>query len=72
LTTSQVLIKILYSDDEGNEELMERENDIQGLAREACQECITILREPEKSQARPATKVLCALVDTTGERFRRS
>jgi DNA repair/transcription protein MET18/MMS19 len=39
--------------------------DIQGLAREACEECIQILREPEKSQAKPAIKVLCAFISAT-------
>jgi DNA repair/transcription protein MET18/MMS19 len=43
--------------------------DIQGLAREACEECIRILQEPEKSQAKPAIKVLCAFISTTRSFF---
>ena len=41
--------------------------EIEGLAREACDECLRILKEPEKSQAKPATKVLCAFMSTTRE-----
>jgi DNA repair/transcription protein MET18/MMS19 len=37
-----------------------QDEDVQGLARDACEECIDILHEPEKSQAKPATKVLRA------------
>lgn len=40
-------------------------DDIKGLAREASEECIQILKEPEKTQARPATKILCAFMSTT-------
>ncbi|KAJ7066235.1 ARM repeat-containing protein [Mycena amicta] len=42
-----------------------QDEDVQGLARDACEECIGILREPEKSQARAAIKVLCAFMATT-------
>ncbi|KAJ7097264.1 ARM repeat-containing protein [Mycena belliarum] len=41
------------------------EGELQGLARDACTECVGVLREPEKSQARPAVKVLCAFMTTT-------
>ena len=58
----QILIKTIYAEEEA---AVESDEDIQGLARDACQECIDILKEPEKSQAKPATKVLCAFVSTT-------
>ena len=58
LNTLQILIKTIYGSGETNPE-------DQGLAREACEECIQILREPEKSQAKPATKVLCSFITTT-------
>ncbi|KAH9930313.1 ARM repeat-containing protein [Fomitopsis serialis] len=53
LHTTQVLIRTIYSA-QGNE-------DHEG----ACEECIQILREPEKSQAKPANKVMCAFMATT-------
>jgi DNA repair/transcription protein MET18/MMS19 len=62
LTAMQVLIKTIYAEEEA---AVESDEDIQGLARDACQECISILKEPEKSQAKPATKVLCAFISTT-------
>ncbi|KAK2463614.1 hypothetical protein APHAL10511_004365 [Amanita phalloides] len=62
LKTVQELIKTIYDSDESS---LENDEDIQGLAREACSECIQILEEPEKSQAKPAIKVLCAFITTT-------
>ena len=62
LKTMQVLIKTIYADDSENKD---SDEDIAGLAKEACEECIQILREPEKSQAKPAIKVLCAFMSTT-------
>lgn len=62
LAAMQVLIKTIYAEEEA---AVESDEDIQGLARDACQECINILKEPEKSQAKPATKVLCAFISTT-------
>ncbi|KAJ7289243.1 ARM repeat-containing protein [Mycena rebaudengoi] len=58
LKATQALVKTIYTGDEQDEE-------VQGLARDACEECIQILREPEKSQAKPAIKVLCAFMATT-------
>ncbi|PBK99659.1 ARM repeat-containing protein [Armillaria gallica] len=63
LTCTQSLVKTIYSTDSRTED--EAETDIEGLAQDACEECIKILREPEKSQARPAIKVLCAFMSTT-------
>ena len=62
LHTVQVLIQTIYS---GTGVEATEDDDIQGLARDACEECIRILKEPEKSQAKPAMKVLCAFVSTT-------
>lgn len=58
LKATQVLIKTIYSD-------KVTDTDIDGLAKDACEECIQILKEPEKSQAKPAIKVLCAFMSTT-------
>jgi DNA repair/transcription protein MET18/MMS19 len=58
----QVLVKTIYSEEEA---AVESDEDIQGLARDACEECINILKEPEKSQAKPATKILCGFISTT-------
>ncbi|KAJ7906016.1 ARM repeat-containing protein [Mycena leptocephala] len=58
LATMQALVVTIHADDAQDE-------DVQGLARDACEECIGILREPEKSQAKPAIKVLCAFMATT-------
>jgi len=60
LKSVRVLIKTIYSNS-----AMELGDDIEGLAKDACAECVAILKEPEKSQARPAIKVLCAFVSTT-------
>ena len=62
LKTTQILVKTIYTDEEA---AVESNEDIQGLARDACSECINILKEPEKTQARAATKVLCAFMSTT-------
>ncbi|KAJ7923545.1 ARM repeat-containing protein [Mycena leptocephala] len=58
LATMQALVVTIHADDAQDE-------DVQGLARDACEECIGVLREPEKSQAKPAIKVLCAFMTTT-------
>lgn len=62
LGTTQILIKTIYNDDK--DKLLSNE-EIQGLARDACEECLLILKEPEKSQAKPAIKVMCAFMSTT-------
>ncbi|KAJ7509674.1 ARM repeat-containing protein [Mycena galericulata] len=58
LVTTQALVMTIHAGDAQDE-------DVQGLARDACEECIGILREPEKSQAKAAIKVLCAFMATT-------
>jgi DNA repair/transcription protein MET18/MMS19 len=60
LKTTQVLVKTIYAGEGG-----ESSAEIQGLARDACEECVQVLREPEKSQAKPAIKILCAFMSTT-------
>ncbi|KAJ7314418.1 ARM repeat-containing protein [Mycena albidolilacea] len=59
LAAMQALVVTIHAEDDAQDE------DLQGLARDACEECIGILREPEKSQAKPAIKVLCAFMSTT-------
>ncbi|KZT43226.1 hypothetical protein SISSUDRAFT_1057991 [Sistotremastrum suecicum HHB10207 ss-3] len=58
LFTTQALIVCIYSDSTDNE-------NIQGLARDICEECGNILKEPEKSRAKPAIKVIAALIRTS-------
>ncbi len=60
LKATQVVIKTIYADEVTDAE-------IDGLAKDACEECIQILKEPEKSQAKPAIKVICAFMSTTGQ-----
>jgi DNA repair/transcription protein MET18/MMS19 len=60
LKTTQVLVKTIYTDEVTDAEL-------DGLAKDACEECIQILKEPEKSQAKPAIKILCAFMSTTSQ-----
>ncbi len=62
LKTMQVLIQTIYSAAPAEQA---DDAEIEGLAKEACEECIQILREPEKSQAKHAIKVLCAFMSTT-------
>ncbi|KAJ3917813.1 ARM repeat-containing protein [Lentinula edodes] len=61
LKTTQDLVKTIYTSQTADG----TDSDIEGLARDACEECIAILREPEKSQAKPAIKILCAFMSTT-------
>lgn len=62
LKTTQILIKTIYS---VRHEDATSDSEVEGLAKDACEECIRILKEPEKSQAKPAMKVLCAFISTT-------
>jgi DNA repair/transcription protein MET18/MMS19 len=41
------------------------QEDVTGLAKDICDECLRILREPEKSQSTPAIKVFNAFLSTT-------
>ena len=59
LVATQVLMKTLYESQEV------QVDDIEGLAKEITQECLDILKQPEKSQARHAIKTTCALISTT-------
>lgn len=65
LRTTQILVKTIHEKDQPAGD----DTEIQGLARDVCEECITILKEPEKSQAKPAAKVLCAFMSTTRKPF---
>ncbi|KAG6821481.1 hypothetical protein H0H93_010205 [Arthromyces matolae] len=62
LKTTRALVQTIYAQEE---DAIESDDDVQGLARDVCEECIHILREPEKNQAKSAIKVLCAFMSTT-------
>jgi DNA repair/transcription protein MET18/MMS19 len=57
----QDLVKTIQSEQEDVEN-----EDVQVFVQEICSECIQILQEPEKSQAKSAMKIICALLPTTG------
>jgi len=61
LKAAQSLIRTLYPPADSPEHLK-----LDGLAVDIVQQCKRILREPEKSQAMHAIKVLGALISTTG------
>lgn len=58
LDATQALIRTLYGDSTGPSP--------DGLATEICRECIDVLKEPEKTHAQRAVKILSALIKTTG------
>lgn len=62
LKTTRDLIKVLYQPAAADDSAQE---DVQGLAKDICEECLKLLREPEKSQATPALKVINAFLTTT-------
>ncbi len=62
LNTTQVLVRTIY---QAPGEQDAQDQDIEGLAKDVCEECIKILKEPEKNQAKHAIKVICAFVSTT-------
>lgn len=61
LETTQTLIQVIYAsvDDVSSDDPPE------GLGKHIVEECLDVLKEPEKSKAKPAVKVLAALVKTT-------
>lgn len=59
LLATQVLVKTIY---EGQDVQVD---DVQGFAKGITQECLDILKQPEKSQARHAIKTICTLLSTT-------
>ena len=61
LLATRVLVKTIY---EGQDI---RVDDVKGFARTITQECLDILKQPEKSQARHAIKTICGLLSTTRE-----
>ena len=62
LSTTQVLVRTIY---QGRVDEAPQAVEIEGLAKDVCEECIKILKEPEKNQANHAIKVICAFVSTT-------
>ncbi|KAG1764825.1 ARM repeat-containing protein [Suillus occidentalis] len=63
LNTLQVLVRTLYADKPQD---AVTEDSITGLARDMCSECMQVLKEPEKAQARAAMKVVCVIARTNG------
>lgn len=63
LVATEALVKTLY----GSQDV--QVGDIEGLAKGITQECLDILNQPEKSQARHATRTICALISTTRKRM---
>jgi DNA repair/transcription protein MET18/MMS19 len=63
LETTQTLIQVIYGSlgDASSSEAPE------GLGKHIVEECLDVLKEPEKSKAKPAIKVLAALAKTTRE-----
>ena len=59
LLATQVLVKTIY---EGQDIQIDG---IGGFAKSVAQECLDILKQPEKSQARHAIKTICTLLSTT-------
>lgn len=59
LVATQALVETLY----GSQDV--QVDDIEGFAKEITQECLDVLKQPEKSQARHAIKTICALITTT-------
>ncbi|KAH7927892.1 ARM repeat-containing protein [Leucogyrophana mollusca] len=55
LSTLQVFVRTIQGSEASSGE-------VAGLAKDICEECIAVLREPEKAQAKAAMKVLCAFV----------
>ncbi|KAG2110359.1 ARM repeat-containing protein [Suillus discolor] len=63
LNTLQVLLRTMHADKSQD---AVGEDSITGLARDMCSECMQTLKEPEKSQARAAMKVICAFARANG------
>jgi len=59
LLATQALVKTIY----GGQDV--QVDDVKGFAKGITQECLDILKQPEKSQARHAIKTICALLSTT-------
>lgn len=61
ILAAQVLVKTIYGDQDV------QIDGFKGFAKGITQECLDILKQPEKSQARHAIKTICALLSTTRE-----
>ena len=61
LLATQVMVKTIHVDHDV------QIDDFEGFAKGVTQECLDILKQPEKSQARHAIKTICALLPTTRE-----
>ncbi|EIN09656.1 ARM repeat-containing protein [Punctularia strigosozonata HHB-11173 SS5] len=65
LATMRSLIQTFYQPPATGESDMDVDAPVTGLAKDICQECLKLLGEPEKSQAKPAMKTVCSLLKTT-------
>jgi len=63
LLATQVMVGTIHVDHDVQTE------DFKGFVKEVTQECLDILKQPEKSQARHAIKTICALLSTTGKSY---
>ncbi|KIJ55124.1 hypothetical protein M422DRAFT_23773 [Sphaerobolus stellatus SS14] len=61
LQTTQTLIQVIYPIGETDSS----KDAPEGLGKQIVEECLEFLKEPEKSKAKPAIKVMAALVHTT-------
>ena len=61
ILAAQVLVKTIYGDQDV------QIDGVKGFAKGITQECLDILKQPEKSQARHAIKTICTLLSTTRE-----
>ena len=59
LLVTRALVKTIH---EGQDVQVD---EFKGFAKEITQECLDILKQPEKSQARHAIKTICSLLPTT-------
>lgn len=61
LLTTQALVKTIYDGQDI------QPDDVKGFAKTTTQECLDILKQPEKSQALHAIKTICVFLSTTRE-----
>lgn len=60
LETTQILIKLIYKS-----QLEDTKGGIDGIGKHIVEESLEYIKEPEKSKAKPAVKVMSALIQTT-------
>ncbi|KIY43082.1 ARM repeat-containing protein [Fistulina hepatica ATCC 64428] len=71
LRTVQALVRTIYStpgvalSTEVSSGNVDNSLDLPGLGHDICNECLELLNQPEKSQAQPAVRILCAMIEGT-------